>query len=458
MRRACSIILASSLALAGLAMTVASDAQVICTGNASPPPELPVYEQPPIPAPGYVWAPGYWGIGPVGYYWVPGTWVLPPTVGLLWTPGYWAWRDGIYVWSAGYWGPHVGFYGGVNYGYGYGGAGYEGGRWDNGVFIYNRTVNNFGNVTITHVYEKAVYVEPGASRVSFNGGSGGTTVRPTQEEQTAANEHHVAAIPSQLQHERTASENKALLASENHGTPAIAATAKPGEFAGKGVVAARETSTTVLPSAGAKNPGGTNPTGARTFEERGTGTGPSWTNPGGAKSATNPTGAKTLDERGVSSTGPSGTNPSGAKSGTTGTNPTDAKTFEERRTDTGASGTNPGGVKSATNPTGAKTFDERGTSTGPSGTNPATNPTSAKTFNERGMGAGPSGTSPSGVGTSNQSGMGGGRATLNSGNTSRTPNTGAPPLQPTPHPGGPSHPQAGGGQQQKNKDNKDKDH
>ena len=457
MRRACSIILAS-LALAGLAMTVSSEAQVICTGNASPPPELPVYEQPPIPAPGYVWAPGYWGIGPVGYYWVPGTWVLPPTVGLLWTPGYWAWRDGIYVWSAGYWGPHVGFYGGVNYGYGYGGAGYEGGRWDNGVFIYNRTVNNFGNVTITHVYEKAVYVEPGASRVSFNGGSGGTTVRPTQEEQTAANEHHVAAIPSQLQHERTASENKALLASENHGTPAIAATAKPGEFAGKGVVAARETSTTVLPSAGAKNPGGTNPTGARTLDERGTGTGPSGTNPGGAKSATNPTGAKTLDERGVSSTGPSGTNPSGAKSGTTGTNPTGAKPFEERRTDTGASGTNPGGVKSATNPTGAKTFDERGTSTGPSGTNPATNPTGAKTFNERGMGAGPSGTSPSGVGTSNQSGMGGGRATLNSGNTSRTPNTGAPPLQPTPHAGGPSHPQAGGGQQQKNKDNKDKDH
>src|SRR6516162_8588862 len=457
MRRASSVIL-FSLALAGLAVPVTSETQVICTGNASPPPELPVYEQPPIPAPGYVWAPGYWGIGPVGYYWVPGTWVLPPTVGLLWTPGYWAWRDGIYVWNAGYWGPHVGFYGGVNYGFGYGGVGYEGGRWDNGVFIYNRTVNNFGNVTITHVYEKAVYVEPGASRVSFNGGSGGTTVRPTQEEQTAANEHHVAAIPSQLQHERTASENKALLASENHGTPAIAATAKPGEFAGKGVVAARETSTTVLPSAGAKNPGGTNPTGARTFEERGTGTGPSGTNPGGAKSATNPTGAKTLDERGVSSTGPSGTNPSGAKSRTTGTNPTDAKTFEERRTDTGASGTNPGGVKSATNPTGAKTFDERGTSTGPSGTNPATNPTSAKTFNERGMGAGPSGTSPSGVGTSNQSGMGGGRATLNSGNTSRTPNTGAPPLQPTPHPGGPSHPQAGGGQQQKNKDNKDKDH
>ena len=26
--------------------------------------------------------------------------------------------------NAGYWGPHVGFYGGINYGYGYGGVGY----------------------------------------------------------------------------------------------------------------------------------------------------------------------------------------------------------------------------------------------------------------------------------------------------------------------------------------------
>ena len=48
MRRASSVIL-FSLALAGMAVPVASDAQVICTGNASPPPELPVYEQPPIP-------------------------------------------------------------------------------------------------------------------------------------------------------------------------------------------------------------------------------------------------------------------------------------------------------------------------------------------------------------------------------------------------------------------------
>ena len=231
-------IICLALALSGLTLPSASNAQVICISNASPPPELPVYEQPPIPAPGYIWTPGYWAGGPYGYFWVPGTWVEPPAVGLLWTPGYWGWRDGIYVWNAGYWGPHVGFYGGINYGFGYGGVGYEGGRWENGAFAYNRTVNNFGSVRITNVYEKTVIVEPGTSRVSFNGGSGGTTVRPTPEQEAAAHEQHVAAIPAQLQHERTASANKALLASENHGQPAIAATAKPGEFTGKGVVAA----------------------------------------------------------------------------------------------------------------------------------------------------------------------------------------------------------------------------
>jgi hypothetical protein len=238
MRRFCSIIWLS-LALGGLAFPIAAEAQVICVSNVSAPPEIPDYEQPPLPAAGYMWIPGYWASGPTGYFWVPGTWVQPPTIGLLWTPGYWGWRDGVYVWNAGYWGPHIGFYGGVNYGFGYGGIGFEGGRWENGVFAYNRTVNNFGGVTITNVYEKTVIVEPGA-RVSFNGGSGGTTVRPTAQEEAAAHEQHVAALPAQFQHERTASANKALLASENHGRPAIAATAKPGEFTGKGVVAARE--------------------------------------------------------------------------------------------------------------------------------------------------------------------------------------------------------------------------
>src|ERR1017187_3715438 len=55
------------------------------------PPVLPIYEQPPLPAPGFLWTPGYWAYGDAGYFWVPGVWVRPPHVGLLWTPGYWGW-------------------------------------------------------------------------------------------------------------------------------------------------------------------------------------------------------------------------------------------------------------------------------------------------------------------------------------------------------------------------------
>jgi len=285
MRHFC-LVACISLALAPFAMPLPSKAQVICISNVSPPPELPVYEQPPIPGPGYMWTPGYWASGPYGYFWVPGTWVEPPTIGLLWTPGYWGWRDGIYVWTAGYWGPHIGFYGGVNYGFGYGGVGYEGGRWENGAFAYNRGINNLGSVPITHVYEKAIIAEPGAIRVSFNGGSGGTTVRPTPEEEAAAHEQHVAAIPTQLQHERTASANKALLASENHGRPAIAATAKPGEFTYKGVVAAREEKPATILT-GAK-PSAAAPMGAPTGV-------PSGNKPAAAKErTTKPTDAATL--------------------------------------------------------------------------------------------------------------------------------------------------------------------
>jgi hypothetical protein len=44
------------------------------------PPALPVYVQPPIPGPGYMWTPGYWAWDDDGgdYYWVPGAWVAAP--------------------------------------------------------------------------------------------------------------------------------------------------------------------------------------------------------------------------------------------------------------------------------------------------------------------------------------------------------------------------------------------
>ncbi len=265
--------------LAVVAMPVASIAQIISITIA--PPELPVYEQPALPAPGFIWAPGYWAYGPDGYFWVPGTWVEPPSVGLLWTPGYWGWRDGIYAYNEGYWGRHIGFYGGVNYGYGYGGVGYEGGYWTNGVFAYNRSVNNFGGVSITNVYNKTVNVNSNAPRTSFNGGAGGIVAQPTPQEQAAAGEPHVAPTTLQTQHVQAASTNKTLLASVNHGNPAVAATSKPGEFTGKGVVAAKDVRSSVTSTATPtmKLPTATKlPTGTGALEKKGP-TGPAGTGP-----------------------------------------------------------------------------------------------------------------------------------------------------------------------------------
>src|SRR5215469_14342178 len=137
------------------------------------PPPLPVYIQPPIPAPGYVWVPGYWAWGPGGYYWVPGTWVLPPAVGVLWTPGWWEFVNGVYVWQPGYWGPEVGYYGGIDYGFGYTGYGFDGCYWRGRTLFYNVAVINIRNARGFHTFNRAVVNDPRATRVSFHGGPGG---------------------------------------------------------------------------------------------------------------------------------------------------------------------------------------------------------------------------------------------------------------------------------------------
>jgi hypothetical protein len=92
------------------------------------PPALPVYEQPLCPQDGLMWTPGYWAYGDDGYYWVPGAWVPAPFEGALWTPPYWGWSGGQYGFYPGYWGTQVGYYGGVNYGFGYMGVGFVGGE------------------------------------------------------------------------------------------------------------------------------------------------------------------------------------------------------------------------------------------------------------------------------------------------------------------------------------------
>jgi hypothetical protein len=192
------------------------------------PPPLIEYDQPPLPGPGYLWNPGYWAYGDAGYYWVPGTWAEPPAVGLLWTPPYWGFVNGAYLFNAGYWGATVGFYGGINYGFGFGGFGYEGGFWRDGAFNYNRAVNNFGGVHITNVYNRTVVnVRPGGA--AFNG-PGGIDRRPMAAELAAAHDRHIDPTPAQMAHREAASHNEALRASVNHGHPAIAATSRPGDL------------------------------------------------------------------------------------------------------------------------------------------------------------------------------------------------------------------------------------
>ena len=228
----------AGLALAALPMASFAFVSVGVSINIAPP-ALPVYEQPPCPAVGYIWTPGYWAYGDGDYYWVPGTWVIAPSPGLLWTPGYWGWGGGVYAWHAGYWGPHVGFYGGVNYGYGYGGVGFEGGYWRGGAFFYNRSVSNLGGVHVTNVYNKTVINNVNVTRVSFNGGEGGLHAQPNRHELAAEHEHHVAFTSMQRQQEHAAFGNHDLRASVNGGKPRIAATERPGMFSGRGVVAAR---------------------------------------------------------------------------------------------------------------------------------------------------------------------------------------------------------------------------
>jgi hypothetical protein len=132
----------------------------------------------------------------------------------------------VYGWHGGYWGPHIGFYGGVNYGFGYGGVGFVGGEWRGGVFAYNRAVANFGSVHVTNVYENRTIVVQNTivnvNHTSFNGGAG-IQARPTQMETQWGNEHHFEPTANQVQHQNFAAQDRAQLASVNQGRPATMA-------------------------------------------------------------------------------------------------------------------------------------------------------------------------------------------------------------------------------------------
>lgn len=229
-----------SLALAMFAIPRASFAQIVAVSTIVEPPGLAVEDQPISPGDGYIWTPGYWAWGASDYAWVPGRWVLAPQVGFLWTPGYWGWADGRYFWHEGWWGEHVGFYGGVYYGYGYGGVGYDGGYWNRGRFYYNTTVNHLDGRYRYNTYRRTLIVHE-VTRVSYNGGRGGLAARPTPQQESFARAHHAPPTAEQSHHVQVAIASPSQRFSVNHGAPPrpVAATPKPAGSADRGIAPGR---------------------------------------------------------------------------------------------------------------------------------------------------------------------------------------------------------------------------
>lgn len=197
------------------------------TAPYAPPPQ-PAYTVSPAPYPNSQLVPGYWAWGPSGYYWVPAYWTAPPAVGYSWTPGYWSYSNSAYIWMPGYWGPIVGFYGGINYGFGYFGTGFVGGYWSGSVYNYNTAVVNVNRTVIHNTYNRTVSrnATMKRSRVSFNGRHGGISARPTTA-QLAARRLGAPVTSVQRSHQLAAAHNRSLLASVNHGHPRVAAVQKP---------------------------------------------------------------------------------------------------------------------------------------------------------------------------------------------------------------------------------------
>jgi hypothetical protein len=218
------------LALLLSAFSIPSRAGVFISVGFAPP-ALPVYEQPPCPQPGLMWTPGYWAYGDDGYYWVPGTWVPAPYEGALWTPGYWGWSGGLFAFHDGYWGRHVGYYGGVNYGFGYGGIGFVGGEWRGHDFAYNTAVMHVDNRFVHMTFVDRARVERGFvardSRVAFSGGPGGIHHDPRPEERMAEHEQHIARTSFQQQHEGFARSDRGSYVKFNGGRPAHLAVDRP---------------------------------------------------------------------------------------------------------------------------------------------------------------------------------------------------------------------------------------
>ncbi len=164
-----------------------------------------------------------------------------PLQSALWTPGYWGFYGGRYLFYPGHWGLHIGFYGGINYGFGYVGLGYEGGYWNGGHFFYNRAYNNINVRTVHNTYNynagnRGSYNHGNNNynnnrnnnnpRPSYRGGAG-VQARPQPSERAAAHEPTAPRMNTQVQHAQNYRGVSGQYAAQNHGRPATPAVSRP---------------------------------------------------------------------------------------------------------------------------------------------------------------------------------------------------------------------------------------
>ena len=92
--------LSLSLLLASSVFAAPVYAQISINVNIAPP--SPQHEVMPAIAPGYAWAPGYWGWNGDRYIWVRGRSIVQRE-GYRWEPDRWEQRDQSYYRESGYW-------------------------------------------------------------------------------------------------------------------------------------------------------------------------------------------------------------------------------------------------------------------------------------------------------------------------------------------------------------------
>ena len=141
---------------------------------------------------------------------------------------------GFYRFHHGYWGLHIGFYGGVDYGYGYIGHGYYGGYWNGGHFFYNTTITRVNVNVIRNVYVHPVMINNVVitgrigNRVSFNGGRGGVAgTAAGRRRSRVLQEQRIPPMATQVQVQHEAAQNRQQFFSQNKGRPAVAVAARP---------------------------------------------------------------------------------------------------------------------------------------------------------------------------------------------------------------------------------------